>query len=195
LEAQVLSVGGEVLGRGPILFDPVAPFGEKAVYEGTLPFRQPEQQQLGSVRVLMRSPRDSSIVDYAQVLVVLLPAGSGPEDIMIDTPAAGAVIGNPVHVEGTAVAPQNQITIRLKAGPAILVADTIPLAGEIGEPGRFSVDLSYQPFPASVGSRPGYPAPSESVAGYIEVFYRSPKDGRIAQIASVPVVIPQASDQ
>lgn len=190
IEVQILGVDGEILGRAPVLFDSVTPFGEKAVYEGTLPFRQPAEQQLGSVRVLMHNPRDDSIVDYAQVLVVLLPAGSGPTDIAIEAPAAGTTIGNPVHVEGTALAPQNQITVRLKSGPAVLAARTVPLAGEVGQPGRFSVDLSYEPFSASVSSRPGYPAPSENAAGQIEVFYRSSRDGRIAQIASVPVMIP-----
>lgn len=196
LEVQVLSVDGEILGRGPILFDPGTHFGEEAVFEGTLPFRQPTEQQLGSVRVLVQSLRDDSVVDYAQVLVVLLPAGSGSTEITIDAPLAGTVIGNPVRVEGIALAPQNQVAVRLKSGPAVLAAVTVPLAGEIGEPGQFSVDLSYAPFPASAGSRPGYPAPSENARGYIEVFYRSPKDGRIAAISSIPVVIslPQDSD-
>lgn len=189
LEVQVLGVTGETLGRGPILFDLVTPFGEIAAYEGTLPFRQPEQQQLGSVRVLMRSPRDSSIVDYAQVLVALLPAGSGPTDIRIDAPTEGTVIGSPVHVEGVALAPQNQVTVRLKSGPAVVAAETVLLSGEIGQPSPFAVDLSYARFPASSSGRQGYPAPGERVVGHIEVFFRSPKDGRIAEIASIPVVI------
>lgn len=189
LEGQVLSVDGEILGREPILFDPVTPSGEEAVFESTLPFRQPGQQQLGSVRVLVRDSRDDSVVDYAQVLVVLLPAGSGPTDITIDAPVAGTAIDNPVHVEGTALTPQNQVTVRLKSGPAVLAAKTVPLAGEIGEPGHFSVDLSYEPFPASASRQPGYPPPSEHVEGYVEVFYRSPTDGRIAEIASIPVEI------
>ncbi len=192
LESEVMDVDGDILGSGLILFDPVAPFGEKATYEGTLYFRQPEQQQLGSVRVVFRSPRDGSIVDYAQVLVVLLPADIGSSDININVPVAGAVIGNPVHVEGTARAPQNQVTVRLRSGPAVLASDTIALAGEIGVTGRFSVDLSYTPLPASTSRRPGYPAPSENAPGHVEVFFRSPKDGRIDQIASVPVVIPGA---
>lgn len=190
LEIQVLGIDGEILGRGSTLFDPITAVGERAVFEGTLPFRQLEHQQLGSVRVLMRSPRDGSVVDYAQVLAVLLPAGSGPTDITIDAPIAGTVVDNPVRVEGTALAPQNQVTARLKSGPAILAAETISMAGEIGEPGHFSVDLSYAPFSASASHRPGYPPPSEQVTGYVEVFYRSPKDGRITEIAAVPVAIP-----
>ncbi|RME48956.1 MAG: hypothetical protein D6791_02105 [Chloroflexi bacterium] len=192
LESDVIDVDGDILGSGLILFDPATPFGEKAAYEGVLYFRQPEQQQLGSVRVVLRSPRDDSIVDYAQVLVVLLPAGVGSSEIKIDVPVAGAVIRNPVHVEGTARAPQNQVTVRLRSGPAILAADTVALTGEIGATGRFSVDLGYAPLPASTSRRPGYPAPSENAPGHIEVFFRSPKDGRIDEIASVPVVIPGA---
>lgn len=189
LQVQVSGMDGQILARGLILFDPLTASGQEAVFEGTLPFPQPEQQQLGSVRVLMQNRPGDSVVDYAQVLVVLLPAGSGPTDITIDTPVAGTAIDNPVRVEGTALAPQNQVTVRLKAGPAVLAAKTVPLAGEIGEPGAFSVDLSYAPFPATVSQQPGYPPPSEHVEAYIEVFYRSPKDGRIAEIAALPVEI------
>lgn len=190
LEIQVLTLDGEILGRGPILFDAVTPVGEEAVYEGTLSFRQPKRPTLGSIRVLMRDARNDSVIYRMQVPVTLLPAGRGATDITIDTPTAGTVIGNPVHVAGAALAPQNQVTVRLKSGPAVFAAETVSLSGNIGQPGRFSVDLDYTPLAALAADRPGYPAPSESVAGYIEVFFRSPKDGRMTEIAAVPVVIP-----
>ncbi len=101
------------------------------------------------------------------------------EVIIIQSPAQGITVTNPVTVTGLAVSPFEQtvvVAVLDGSGAQIGLAPGI-IAGEYGQQGTFSVSV---PFTAPANSQPGR----------IQVYTTSPRDGAIEHLSSVSVLLP-----
>lgn len=100
------------------------------------------------------------------------------EEIVIQQPARGATITNPVTVSGVAASSFEQtvvVAVLDGAGAQIGLAPAI-ITGEMGQRGPFSVSVPFTP-------------PTNSQVGRIQVFTESPRDGALEHLSSVSVML------
>ncbi len=101
------------------------------------------------------------------------------EEIVIQQPARGAAITNPVTVSGVAASSFEQtvvVAVLDGSGAQIGLAPAI-ITGEMGQRGPFSVSVPFT-------------APTNSQVGRIQVFTESPRDGATEHLSSVSVMLP-----
>ena len=132
-----------------------ADLGERGPYEVEVPFEiQGERNAL--IQVFDVSARDGGIIHLNSVGVTLLESGQPeirevepkPEAIIIHQPAMGDRIrGGVVHVEGTGIASfEGTLVVEVydAEGNRVGMQPLIVSAPEMGQPGPFSVDVSYE---------------------------------------------------
>jgi len=132
-----------------------ADLGERGPYEVEVPF-EIQGQRNALIQVYDVSARDGGIIHLNSVGVTLMEAGEveirevapKPEAIIINQPARGdRISGGVVHVEGIGIASfEGTLVVEVydvegnKVGEQPLI---VP-APEMGQPGPFSVDVSYE---------------------------------------------------
>lgn len=132
-----------------------ADLGERGPYEVEVPFEiQGERNAL--IQVFDVSARDGGIIHLNSVGVTLLESGQleirevepKPEAIIIHQPAMGdRISGGVVHVEGTGIASfEGTLVVEVydAEGNKVGMQPLIVSAPEMGQPGAFSVDVSYE---------------------------------------------------
>ena len=175
---------GTVLTEVPTMIE--ADLGVRGPYEVEVPFNL-QGERMGLIQVYDVSARDGGIIHLGSVGVTLAGGGAAevksgtvhPEAIHILQPVQGAEIsGGVVHVEGIGVASfEGTLVVEVYDVEGTLVG-MMPLivdAPEMGQPGTFSVDVSY-----AVGSEG---------PGRIVVVDPLPVFNGIGHIASVEVIL------
>ncbi|MDQ4077983.1 MAG: Gmad2 immunoglobulin-like domain-containing protein, partial [Chloroflexota bacterium] len=152
LVVRLVSADGEELALQPTTIQ--ADLGNRGPFEIEIPFNVSGEQN-AFIQVFSQSPRDGAIEHLSSVNVRLAdsgpedirPATSGPERIAILEPEQGATIsGGVVHVEGFGLASFEQTLVvdLLDAEGNTLAREPLTVeAPDLGQPGPFSVDLSY----------------------------------------------------
>lgn len=95
------------------------------------------------------------------------------ENIIVETPVAGAVISSPVIVSGRARVPEGTLIIVIEDGHNELAREVVTATTGGPEWGEFSAEIEF--------SNPTSPS------GTVIVYYESLKDGSIAEQVMVPV--------
>lgn len=97
-------------------------------------------------------------------------------NIRVSAPTEGEAVPNPLVVRGEARTFESHVALRvLDANDHVLVQTfTIATAPDVGQFGPFESVIYY-------------PAP-ETPAGFVEVFWNSPKDGAVLDLVRIPVV-------
>lgn len=156
LGLRLIDFDGATLAEGSVIID--APLGERGPFSGQLEFTVSAQQP-AALQVFATSARDGGITHLDAAIVTLLTSGpanvtqaeAGPEQIQIETPAAGATVsGGTVTVRGFGLASFEQTLVAEVLDGTGAVVGQAPItvaAPELGQPGPFEVEVSY-----SVGS-------------------------------------------
>jgi hypothetical protein len=131
-----------------------AEIGERGPFEAEVPFAVSGEEQ-AFVQVYATSARDGGITHLSSVGLTLADSGAEeivsitphPERIQISQPALGSTIsGGMVTVSGTALASFEQtlvVEVLDEAGAVLNSQPVIVDAPDLGQPGTFSVALSY----------------------------------------------------
>lgn len=139
-----------------------AELGERGPFEAEVPFTIGEERQ-AFIQVFATSARDGGITHLAAVGVSIAPSGPEnivavephPERIVILEPAQGASIsGGMVHVEGFGLASFEQHLLVEVYDEQGSLAGSQPVtvqSPEMGHPGPFSADVSYNVQTAGAG--------------------------------------------
>ncbi len=194
LSAKVAGETGAMIVQGATTIQ--AELGKRGAFSLSLAFKV-TREQAGRVAVYSLSPKDGGLIHFSSVEVTLKPGGTAAiqpgkqqnEVLLFTKPAAAAAVsGGKLHVEGwSGPVFENQVRVILcgeggtgKADPFCGTADNIlarlPVtiqAPDVGQPGAFSVDLTYKV--------------TKAVSGRVAVYYTSPRDGYLLHLASVPV--------
>lgn len=184
LVVRIVLDDGMVLNQVPNTIG--ADLGERGPYEVEVPFEiQGELNAL--IQVYDISARDGGIIHLNSVGVTLIESGEvdiitvppEPEAIIINQPGFGERIsGGVVHVEGIGIASfEGTLVVEVHdiEGNVVGMQPLIVSAPEMGQPGPFSVDVSYE-----VG---------EEMPGRIVVIDPLPVFDGIGHIASVEVIL------
>ena len=155
------------------------------------------KDQPGRVAVWSTSAKDGGLVHFSSVEVMLKTSGtadikagqSDNETLVITSPAANAAAsGGKLLVQGwSGPVFENNLVVVLcgeggsgKTDPFCGTADnmlartpTTMQAPDVGQPGQFSVEISYRV--------------SQPVNGRVAVYYTSARDGYLLHLTSVPV--------
>ncbi len=172
------------------------PAGERGPFSLQIPFTVTKNQP-GRVAVWSTSAKDGGLVHFSSVEVTLLVSGSAKilagqsanEVLVITQPAVAATAtGGKLLVQGwSGPVFENTLVVVLcgeggsgKSDPFCGTADNILArtsttirAPDVGQPGPFSVEISYKV--------------SQAVSGRVAVYYTSPRDGYLQHLASVGV--------
>jgi hypothetical protein len=163
-----------------------ADVGQRGSFDVEIPFTVSQPRQ-AFIQVFATSPRDGGVIHLASVGVQLAPDGAPdvrpaeahPEQIAIRQPQAGETIaGGVLHVEGFGVAGfEGTLVIDLydAGGDKLAEQPVIVAAPDMGQPGSFDADLSYNL------TRPG--------PGRLVVRDVSPAFGGDVHLASVEVTL------
>ncbi|MBK8901554.1 MAG: hypothetical protein IPM53_10250 [Anaerolineaceae bacterium] len=163
-----------------------ANIGERGAFEVEVPFAVSGEQQ-AFVQVYATSARDGGITHLSSVGITLADSGESqivpvephPERIQISQPALGATVsGGTVTVSGTALASFEQtllVEVLDEAGEVLNAQPVTVEAPDLGQPGPFSLALSYEV--------------SASMPGRIVVRDVSPAFGGDVHLASVEVTL------
>jgi hypothetical protein len=184
LVVRIVLDDGTVLNEVPTTIR--ADLGERGPFEVEVPFEiQGERNVL--IQVYDISARDGGILHLNSVGVTLIEGGEvdiiavppEPEAIIINQPDFGERIsGGVVHVEGIGIASfEGTLVVEVHdiEGNVVGMEPLIVSAPEMGQPGPFSVDVSYE-----VG---------EEMPGRIVVIDPLPVFDGIGHIASVEVIL------
>ncbi len=172
------------------------PAGERGPFSLQIPFTVTKNQP-GRVAVWSTSAKDGGLVHFSSVEVTLLVSGSAKilagqsanEVLVITQPAvASTASGGKLLVQGwSGPVFENTLVVVLcgeggsgKSDPFCGTADNILArttttihAPDVGQPGPFSVEISYKV--------------SQAVSGRVAVYYTSPRDGYLQHLTSVGV--------
>ena len=152
LGVRIVLDDGRVLALGPVQIE--AELGQRGTYSVDVPFEIEDERQ-GFIEIFDSSPRDGGIVHLNAVVVTLSSSGEPeikkvdphPERIDIYFPLSNQTIsGGVVHVEGFALASFEQtllVELQDADGNVIAGQPIIVQAPDLGQPGRFQVDLAY----------------------------------------------------
>lgn len=177
LGLRLYRMTGELLAEGSAIID--APLGERGPFTGELTFES-DQQGPALLQVYNTSARDGGLIHLASVSVMLSPSGdgqiqrveAGPEQIAIEEPTEGAVLTDGVvqvsgigraSFEGTLV-----VEVLNAEGQVIGQQPLIVDQPEMGEPGPFQAEVSYQANSAGPGRVVVYD-PSPAFGGLIHL--------------------------
>lgn len=138
---SVLASDGHVLGQGSFAI-PGNP-GQPAYFIASLGFSEPREGDNIRLELVERDPATGGMLAVASVNLTVAPL---PQRIVIETPVAGARVGNPVVVTGH--------TVRFPAAGVLGYAiydssgrqvggGVFPVAGSLQEGGRFSASLGF----------------------------------------------------
>jgi hypothetical protein len=132
-----------------------ADLGERGPYEVQIPF-EIQGQRNALIQVFDVSARDGGVIHLNSVGVTLMEAGEveirevapKPEAIVIDQPTRGdRISGGVVHVEGIGIASfEGTLVVEVYdvEGTKVGEQPLIVSAPEMGQPGPFSVDVTYE---------------------------------------------------
>ncbi|MFP3852806.1 MAG: Gmad2 immunoglobulin-like domain-containing protein [Anaerolineales bacterium] len=160
LGLRLYRMTGELLAEGSAIIE--APLGERGPFAGELTF-ETDQQGPALLQVYNTSARDGGLTHLSSVSVTLSPSGEGqiqqievgPEQIAIEEPAEGAVLtGGVVQVSGIGQASfEGTLVVEVlnAEGQVIGQQPLIVDQPEMGEPGPFQVEVSYQADSAGPG--------------------------------------------
>ncbi len=174
------------------------PAGERGPFSLQIPFTVTKSQP-GRVAVWSTSAKDGGLVHFSSVEVTLLSSGSAKilaqpqaasEVLVITQPSAtgAAASGGKLLVQGwSGPVFENALVVVLcgeggsgKTDPFCGTADNILArttttihAPDVGQPGPFSVEISYHV--------------TQPVSGRVAVYYTSPRDGYLLHLSSMPV--------
>ena len=100
--------------------------------------------------------------------------GCTQEQIIIQTPVAGATISSPVSVTGFGRATQhNQLFVEVRdASHMVIGSGPAAVTGPLGQPGPFSASITFSPT-------------SAGLPGFVQVYDSSPATGSITHLASM----------
>jgi len=183
LVIRVISADGAILFTGSTTIQ--ADVGQRGPFTADLAVDLPASDQEATLQVYSDSARDGGITHLSSVGVILSPGGPieirpaspSPEKIQILAPAINEqAAGGTVHVEGIGAASFEQsllIEVVDGEGRVVGVQPVIVQAGEMGQPGPFSADVSY--------------SLSAAGPGRVQVRDISPAAGQDLHIASVEV--------
>jgi hypothetical protein len=175
---------GTVLTEVPTTIQ--AGLGERGPYEVEIPF-DVQGQRNALIQVYDVSARDGGVIHLNSVGVTLMEAGEveirevvpKPEAIVIDQPAMGdRISGGLVHVEGIGIASfEGTLVVEVYGleGNKVGEQPLIVPAPEMGQPGPFSVEVTYE-----VG---------EEGQGRIVVVDPLPAFNGVGHISSVEVIL------
>lgn len=160
LGVRLILDDGTELAAGPAMID--AELGSRGPFAGELAFSITSERN-ALVQVYDSSARDGGLTHLASVGVTLAPGGPQelltrepqPESIQISQPEAGATVsGGAVLVEGLGLASfEGTLVVELYDAEGTLIASEplIVAAPDIGQPGPFSLTLSYSVSSAGPG--------------------------------------------
>lgn len=152
LVVRLLLADGTELAMLPTTIQ--ASMGERGAFEVEVPFAVSGEQQ-AFVQVYASSARDGGLTHLAAVGLTLADSGEAqvvpvaphPERIQISQPVLGATIsGGTVTLSGTAVASFEQtllVEVLDEAGQVLNAQPVIVAAPDLGQPGSFSLALTY----------------------------------------------------
>ncbi len=152
LVVRLILDDGSELALAPTII--AADIGQRGSYSLDLAFDVSEERQ-GFIQVYDASARDGGILHLNSVAVMLAPSGAtdiriatpAPERIAISQPLHGETLaGGSVHVAGFALASFEQTLLveLLDADGDVLASQPVTVnAPDIGQPGPFSADLTY----------------------------------------------------
>jgi hypothetical protein len=170
--------------------------GKRGPFNVEIPFKV-TQDQPGRVAVWSSSPKDGGLVHFSSIDVSLKTSGAAKilssqpqfEPLVITSPAPGAVSGSgKLHLEGwSAPVFENTLSVVLcgeggsgKADPFCGTVDNVLVrmsttikAPDVGQPGPFSLDITYKV--------------TKPISGRVAVYSTSPRDGGLLHLSSVPV--------
>jgi len=182
LGLRLLTMDGATLAEGAAIIE--APIGQRGPFEGELAFSVLAEQP-ALLQVFASSARDGELTHLSSVVITLAPGGDEnlvlqaeqAERIQINQPTQGAVVeGGALMVTGFGWASfENTLVAEVYDADGSLVGQapiTIDSA-ELGQPGDFSVELSY--------------SVTDSGPGRIVVWDPSPAFGGPVHLASVEV--------
>ena len=182
LGLRLLTMDGATLAEGAAIIE--APIGQRGPFEGELAFSVLAEQP-ALLQVFASSARDGGLTHLSSVVITLAPGGDEnlvlqaeqAERIQINQPTQGAVVeGGALMVTGFGWASfENTLVAEVYDADGSLVGQapiTIDSA-ELGQPGAFSVELSY--------------SVTDSGPGRIVVWDPSPAFGGPVHLASVEV--------
>jgi hypothetical protein len=153
LMVRIVREDGSELAIAPLQIQSEA--GKRGPFEVDVPF-QASGQVNAAIQVFATSPRDGGITHLSSVGVMLTGSGEQNilsverhlEQIVINSPQAGETLsGGVIHVEGIAIASFEQtllIEIHDQDDKVIASQAVIVQASDLGQPGTFRTDLSYQ---------------------------------------------------
>jgi hypothetical protein len=194
LLAKVSGENGQALNTKATTIQ--VPAGERGLFSLEIPFTVTREQP-GRVAVWSTSPKDGGLVHFSSVEVTLKtggtaisPAGQPANEVLVITrPALNATAsGGKLLVQGwSGPVFENNLVVVLcgeggsgKSDPFCGTADNILArttttihAPDIGQPGPFSIEVSYHV--------------SQAVSGRVAVYYTSPRDGYLVHLSSMPV--------
>ncbi len=173
------------------------PAGERGPFSLQIPFTVSKNQP-GRVAVWSTSAKDGGLIHFSSVDVALLAGGSAKilaqtqsanEVLVITQPALNSTAsGGKLLVQGwSGPVFENALVVVLcgeggsgKTDPFCGTADNILArvpttthAPDVGQPGAFSVEVSYHV--------------NQTVSGRVAVYYTSPRDGYLLHLSSAPV--------
>jgi hypothetical protein len=194
LVVQITDANGAVIATQPTTIQAAAP--ARGPFDVQVPFTVTAPGP-GRISVFSTSARDGGLIHLASVEVSLLSAGTAaivpgpehPETHLILEPAPQAQMsGGTLHLSGySAYVFESQLSLAVcgEGGsgapePVCGTADNVLATGtaaiaapDVGQPGPFASLLAYHV--------------STTVAGRLAVYSRSPRDGGIVHLSSVPV--------
>lgn len=187
LVVRVVTIDGEELVEEPTMI--AAELGERGPFEVEVPFEVEEEVQAW-IQVYRTSARDGGITHLSSVAVTLAPDGEADiveasrptgefERIIIDSPEnAETIEGGVVTVTGRGLASFEQtLVVELldEQGEIIAMEPLIVNAPDLGQPGSFEIELSYEV--------------SEETPGRVVVRDPSPAFGGDVHLSSVDVTL------
>lgn len=156
LVVRIVTIDGDELVEEPAMIN--AELGERGPFEVEVPFEVAEEVQAW-IQVFSTSARDGGITHLSSVAVTLAPDGEADiaeasrptgesERIIIDSPQNGDTIeGGVVTVTGRGLASFEQtlvVELLNEAGEVIMMEPIIVDAPDLGQPGFFEAELTYE---------------------------------------------------
>jgi hypothetical protein len=197
LIAKVTGENGLSVGMTPTTIQ--AEMGVRGAFSVGVSFKVTKDQP-GRVAVWSSSAKDGGLVHFSSININLLASGSvkllpgqtQTEPLVITSPAAAGVVfsGGKLHLEGWSAAVfENTISVVLcgeggngKSDPFCGTVDNVLArlsttikATDVGQPGRFSLDITYKV--------------TKPINGRVAVYVTSPRDGGLLHLTSVPVTL------
>jgi len=184
LVVRIVTVDGQELLLQPATI--AADLGQRGPFETQVPF-QVQQEVQAWIQVYATSARDGGITHLSSVAVTLAPGGAEdiveptpqPERIVIDSPATGDTIsGGVLQLTGRGLASFEQTLIAElldEAGNVMVVEPLIVNAPDLGQPGSFEAQLTYDV--------------SESTPARLQVYDPSPAFGGYVHLSSVELFL------